>query len=237
MSEFSEKNSVTKLIGSPPGYVGYEEGGALTEKIRRHPYSIILFDEIEKAHTEVLDLFLQLADNGTLTDSSGRSVSFKNSYIILTSNIGADLSNDTSIGFVSDNTKNSAIEKRKIIQELEKHFRVEFINRIDEIILFKPINKDAMRLIAMSKLDALKIRLLSLGINIEFSESVSTYLANKTANEKFGARELIRLITAEIETPLSSFILKENTLPSSLVRIDVIDGKIEFSCPQSAPTS
>ena len=202
MSEFSEKNSVNKFIGSPPGYVGYEEGGALTEKIRRHPYSVILFDEIEKAHSDVLDLFLQIADSGTLTDSQGRSVSFKNCYIILTSNVGA--SNFTkSVGFIKSKTEN----EEKIKKILLEHFRVEFINRIDEIIPFSPIDNVTMTEIAKNKLEELKKRLKKIGISVSFSEDVAELLAKECCNENYGARELIRLITNKIENSISSFII------------------------------
>ena len=165
MSEFSEKNSVTKFIGSPPGYVGFEDGGALTEKIRRHPYSVILFDEIEKAHPEVLDLFLQIADNGTLTDSCGRSVSFRNAYIILTSNVGANIFVENGLGFVGVEKKDS---KSNVSSILERHFKLELLNRIDEIILFPPLNINSLTLIAKNKLNELCERLAGININLSF---------------------------------------------------------------------
>lgn len=202
MSEYSEKNSTNKFIGSPPGYVGYEEGGALTEKIRRHPYSVILFDEIEKAHTDVLDLFLQIADSGTLTDSQGKSVSFKNCYIIFTSNVGAkDIVKN--VGFVSSKKENN----ERINNVLQEHFRVEFLNRIDEIISFSPIDQTTMIEIAKNKLDELKKRLEKINIKISYSDEVAINLSKKCSNENYGARELIRLITNKIENAISSYIL------------------------------
>ena len=203
MSEFSEKNSVNKFIGSPPGYVGYEEGGGLTEKVRRHPYSVVLFDEIEKAHPDVLDLFLQIADSGNITDSQGRNVSFKNCYIILTSNIGAK--NVTkNAGFVNSKIEN----KEKIKENLEQYFRIEFINRIDEIILFSKIDKKTMKEIATKKLEELRQRLFALNINVSFEENIAKFLADECYEENYGARELIRLITNKVENSISEFILK-----------------------------
>ena len=205
MSEFSEKNSVNKFIGSPPGYVGYEEGGALTEKIRRHPYSVILFDEIEKAHPEVLDIFLQIADSGILTDSCSRTVSFKNTYIILTSNVGADAVKEKSVGFIGADIN----QKSRITESLEKHFRTELLNRIDDIVLFPPLSKQSLEEISFSKLNELKDRLFTLGIKIDFSDDVAEYVAKKNYDEKFGVRKMLRFITTEIENKISSFLLSK----------------------------
>jgi len=221
MSEFSEKNSVNKFIGSPPGYVGYEEGGALTEKIRRHPYSVVLFDEIEKAHPDVLDLFLQIADSGTLTDSQGRSVSFKNCYIILTSNVGT--TNFTkSVGFVKSDFRN----KEKLKKALEEHFRIEFINRIDEIIPFSTIEKSTMIEIAKKKLSELSDRLEKMGIFVSFSSEVAENLATSCCEESYGARELLRLITSKIENSISSFIINNKKETKCDLFIYVKDGEI-----------
>lgn len=202
MSEFSEKISVSKLIGSPPGYVGYTEGGALTEKIRRHPYSVILFDEIEKAHTDVLDLFLQITDSGILTDAQGRSVSFKNCYIIFTSNVGSDNSSK-SAGFVNQRKEQNDAYK----EILKKHFRTEFINRIDEIIHFSAINNETMTKIAATKLEELKERLKGIGIKLSFDNAVAEFLSNQCTDKSFGVRELVRQITRNVENAISSFII------------------------------
>ncbi len=221
MSEFSEKNSVNKFIGSPPGYVGYEEGGGLTEKIRRRPYSVILFDEIEKAHRDVLDLFLQIADSGVLTDSQGRNVSFKNCYIILTSNVGAN-NHSKNAGFIYSHSQN----QKTVRESLENHFRIELINRIDEIITFSKISKDTMIKIAKSKLSDLKNRLASININVCFADEVAAHLANMCTDEKFGARELMRLITTEVENSISEFILKETSNKQNDIIVSVENGKI-----------
>ena len=208
MSEFSEGNSITKLIGSPPGYVGYEEGGALTERVRRHPYCIILFDEIEKAHPEVLDLLLQIADNGNLTDNCGRCVSFRNAYVILTSNIGADALNDSGLGFVSQNT--GADTSTRVIDSLSKRFRVEFLNRMDEIILFPPISRPDMARIAESKLIELKKRLASIGYDLRISGDVAAHIAEMSTERRFGVRHILRLIATKIENPLSMLIISSS---------------------------
>ena len=216
MSEFSEKSSVAKLIGSPPGYVGYEEGGALTEKVRRHPYCVILFDEIEKAHIEVLDLFLQIADNGILTDSSGRSVSFKNSYIILTSNVGADFEKNTNIGFKNlDKIKQSSKCNNNLMEVLKKHFRPEFINRIDEIILFTKLSKESMLKIAEQKIDALKKRMCSLGYELSISNNIGEFIIDKITDSSFGVREILRLISLYLENALSDYLMSSEFLDKS----------------------
>jgi ATP-dependent Clp protease ATP-binding subunit ClpC len=201
MSEFSEKNSVTMLIGSPPGYVGYEEGGALTEKIRRHPYSVVLFDEIEKAHPEVLNLFLQIMDYGALTDSCGRSTSFKNTYIIMTSNaLGGGLG-EKSMGFLS-------AENLYSNNKLYEVFSPEFINRIDSIIHFSSLEHNALVSIADKKLGELRKRISESGIEFEFTPNVCEFIANKTRDKKMGARSISRIIMENIENVISEFMLQ-----------------------------
>lgn len=199
MSEFSERNSVTKLIGSPPGYVGYEEGGGLTEKIRRHPYSVILFDEIEKAHREVLNLFLQIMDEGVLRDSCGRSVNFKNTYIIMTSNAGYGSHEDKSVGFLNDDKAKS---------KLSDTFSPEFINRIDKIIHFSRLDKKSMRNISEYAVNNLKKRLLALDVKLSYDDSLPDFIAKKAEKEKLGARAVERVVVQDIENKISSLMLK-----------------------------
>ncbi len=200
MSEFSEKNSITTLIGSPPGYVGYEEGGSLTEKIRRHPYSVVLFDEIEKAHPDVLNLFLQIMDDGVLTDSCGRSVSFKNAYIIMTSNVLAGSLGDVSLGFMSSgNDKN---------EKLFEFFTPEFINRIDCVVRFSPLDIETVKRICQKRLSELKRTLTSMGVDVRYTENVCNYLSKKAVDKRLGARTLLRAITIEIETLISEFMIE-----------------------------
>ncbi len=229
MSEFSEKISVSKLIGSPPGYVGYSEGGTLTEKIRRHPYSVILFDEIEKAHTDVLDLFLQIADSGILTDAQGRTVSFKNCYIIFTSNVGSE-GYSKSAGFVNGAKEN--VESQANF--LKKHFRIEFINRIDEIIHFSPISTDTMTKIAESKLEELRERLKGIGITVSFDKGVASFLSSRCNDESFGVRELVRQITKNVENAISSFIINNEKYGEYDLIVSVKDKNILIEEKQSA---
>ena len=233
MSEFSEPNSVTKLIGSPPGYSGHDEGGALTERVRRHPYSIILFDEIEKAHNEVLDLFLQIADCGTLTDSSGRTVSFKNCYVILTSNIHQK-SPDSTIGFERSGLYD---EQKHLREELSRHFRPEFINRIDEIIPFTPISLASMTKIADKMLRDLALRLGTLGFKIEFDENVAILLAKKAESDKFGVRNLIRIINKEIECPISDIVSTSEDKEDINIVIKATEERLLISYKESAVTN
>lgn len=233
MSEFSESNSITKLIGSPPGYVGHDEGGALTEKVRRHPYSILLFDEIERAHHDVLDLFLQIADNGVLTDNSGRSVSFRNVYIILTSNIGSDAIRDTSTGFISSDRGHERNER--VMDALSKRFKNDFLNRIDEIIFFPPIEKSSMIRIANSKLNELCKRLDGMGIHVEFADNVAELIVSEGNDSKFGVRKLLRRIANTVETPLSRFINENNEIDKP-IRITVSDNNIKIEFKKEAVT-
>lgn len=207
MSEYGEAHSVSKLIGSPPGYVGYEDGGALCERVRRHPYSVVLLDEIEKASDEVINLLLQVMDDGTLTDSFGRSVSFRNCFIIMTSNIGAEGFHSSKIsGFVpSQSGKDSAL-----ISEIRKYFSLEFINRIDEIIPFSPLTVENLKEIAGLKLEKLKMRLENIGISLFTDESVLEYIASEAMREGLGARPIGRIITKRLENKISELILEQS---------------------------
>lgn len=218
MSEFSENNSVTKLIGSPPGYIGYEEGGALTEKIRRHPYSVILFDEIEKANEEVLNLFLQIMDDGVISDSCGRRASFKNAYIIMTSNVGKH-SDARQLGFLENEAYNDGIK------ELSAYFRPEFINRIDAIVSFKPLSKESLSEIAEKLLSELKDRLMKICVNIEYGTDLVEYIGKKASYENLGARAVNRIIVNEIESKISELIVNEQ---SDIIKISVNNGAPEF---------
>ncbi len=222
MSEYGEKHSVSKIIGSPPGYVGYEEGGALTEKVRRHPYCVLLFDEIEKASEEVQNLLLQIMDDGMLTDSSGRRVNFRNTFIIMTSNIGADTFDKSSrLGFVESEEND---KQKKINDLLKRYLRPEFINRIDEVIPFSPLNKDTLAKISDKMLQILKKRLDTMGINLEYTKDVCLYIAEKGIVKGFGARPLARLIVTEIENEITSILINNKDQISEIsIEIDVND--------------
>ena len=212
MSEYMESHSVSKLIGSPPGYVGFEEGGQLTEKIRRKPYAVILFDEVEKAHPDVMNILLQILDDGRLTDSNGRTVDFKNTVVIMTSNIGARLITDKkNLGF--GNSKNEDVQKeyentkKDVMAELKKEFRPEFINRIDEIIVFHKLNDDEIKQIIELMLKQVENRLKEQRINVKIDESVKELIAKQGINKSFGARPLRRTIQSLVEDSLADAIL------------------------------
>lgn len=211
MSEFMEKHTVSKLIGSPPGYVGFDEGGQLTEKIRRKPYSVLLFDEIEKAHPDVFNMLLQILDDGVLTDSKGRKVDFKNCVIIMTSNVGARLINEErhSFGFTSGDEEGSTEEKiREAVNgELKNTFRPEFLNRIDDIIIFNRLTKEQISLIAGNLLTALKKRLSSIDYDVDFDKSVEELVSKEGFDKVYGARPLKRAVCSKVEDVLSEKIL------------------------------
>ena len=213
MSEYMEKHTVSKMVGSPPGYVGYEEGGQLTEKVRRKPYSVVLFDEIEKAHPDVFNMLLQILDDGILTDSQGRKVDFKNTVIIMTSNVGAKLisGGSGSLGFNSDKDSSGTLSDSKIrdavMGELKKMFRPEFLNRVDDIIVFEQLKKDDIKKIASNMLEILRKRTSGLGIEISFDESAVDKIADEGFDPVYGARPLRRAIQSKIEDKLSEKML------------------------------
>ncbi|MGN1411483.1 MAG: ATP-dependent Clp protease ATP-binding subunit [Oscillospiraceae bacterium] len=223
MSEYMEKHSVSKLIGSPPGYVGCDDGGQLTEKVRRRPYSIVLFDEIEKAHVDVANILLQILDEGFLTDSLGRKVNFRNTIIIVTSNIGSSVANKSSLGF-SEKTSYENI-KDKVIQEAKNHFKPELLNRIDDIIVFEKLQSTQLEGIASKLLKDLKMRASKIGIELSFDASAIKLLASEKSVSEYGARPLKRKIAESIETPLSEQLLLDNIKSGDKVYIYDDNGK------------
>lgn len=235
MSEYMEKHTVSKLIGSPPGYVGFEEGGQLTEKVRRKPYSVVLFDEIEKAHPDVFNMLLQILEDGRLTDSQGRTVDFKNTIIIMTSNVGARLITEkqSSLGFNSENENAEESEKKDIKElvtgELRKVFRPEFLNRVDDIIVFNKLNKDEIKQIAVKMLKTLENRLDKINIKISFTDNAVSEIADKGFDENYGARPLRRAIQNEIEDPLSEQMLEGKVKDGAVVTCDFADGQFTFT--------
>jgi ATP-dependent Clp protease ATP-binding subunit ClpC len=235
MSEYMEKHTVSKLIGSPPGYVGFEEGGQLTEKVRRKPYSVVLFDEIEKAHPDVFNMLLQILEDGRLTDSQGRTVDFKNTIIIMTSNVGARLITEkqSSLGFNSENENVEESEKKDIKElvtgELRKVFRPEFLNRVDDIIVFNKLNKDEIKQIAVKMLKTLENRLDKMNIKISFTDNAISEIADKGFDENYGARPLRRAIQNEIEDPLSEQMLEGKVKDGAVVTCDFADGQFTFT--------
>ena len=227
MSEYMEKYSTSKLIGSPPGYVGYEEGGALTETVRHRPYAVLLFDEIEKAHPEVFNILLQVLDNGRLTDSKGRVVNFKNTVIILTSNIGSDQLNRASrIGFGTGGDENTfADTKDKILTSLKDHFRPEFLNRLDDIIVFNPLSEATIKEIVDIQLEIVRKRLVHKGISLEVSDEALNYLAHEGYKPEYGARPLKRLIQTKILNPVAEFIISKKIEKGGTVVASIKDGQ------------
>ncbi|MHC4070147.1 MAG: ATP-dependent Clp protease ATP-binding subunit [Planctomycetota bacterium] len=225
MSEFMEKHNVSRLVGAPPGYVGYEEGGQLTERIRRRPYAVLLLDEIEKAHSDVYNMLLQIMDEGRLTDSFGRHVDFKNVVIIMTSNIGAELiKNQAGFGF-GKKSPEANFEKMKdtLHKEVERHFRPEFLNRVDDTIVFQPLTKKDLQTIVGLELAKVFKRLTEHGLTLELSDQAKEFLIDKGYNPEFGARPLRRAIEHYIEDPLSESLLREQFKDKNLIKIDIQD--------------
>ena len=219
MSEFMEKHSVSRLVGAPPGYVGYEEGGYLTEAVRRRPYSVILLDEVEKAHHDVFNILLQVLDDGRLTDGQGRTVDFRNTVVIMTSNLGSDL--------IQGNQEESYDDMKALVMSVvSQHFRPEFINRIDETVVFHPLNKDNIRAIAEIQLKRLINRMESRGYVLTFTDATLDFISEIGYDPIYGARPLKRAIQQEIENPLAQQILSGSLLPEKPISVDYVDGKI-----------
>jgi len=222
MSEYMEKHAVSRLVGSPPGYIGYEEGGQLTEAVRRKPYAVILFDEIEKAHPDVFNILLQLIDEGRLTDSHGRTVNFKNTVVIMTSNIGSPL-------LLEGIDRNGHIEdsvRDKVMQALRAHFRPEFLNRVDETVLFKPLSREELGKIAELQLDDLRKRLQENRITLEVSSAVKNYIVTNGYDPVYGARPMKRLIQQKIETPVARALLAGQRREGAVIGVDLDAGNI-----------
>lgn len=232
MSEYMEGHSVSKMIGSPPGYVGFEEGGQLSEKVRRNPYSVVLFDEIEKAHPDVFNILLQVLDDGHITDSKGRKVSFKNTVLIMTSNAGAQrIVDPKNLGFTVDKSEKKDYDKMKsgVMEEVKKIFKPEFINRIDEIIVFHQLNKDNMKSIVSLLATNLSKRCEEqLQIKLKFSPALKEYLVEKHSDKKMGARPLKRAIQSLVEDALAEEILRGNVKPGDTVTAGIKDEKVTF---------
>ena len=214
MSEYMEKYSVSRLIGAAPGYVGYEEGGQLTEKVRRNPYSIVLFDEIEKAHPDVLNLLLQILDEGRLTDSNGRTVDFKNTIIIMTSNVGSE--------YIINN------EEDKVSSELTKYFKPEFLNRLDEIITFNKLSKEDLKEILSKIIEEIEHRLIDINVKINLSDSAINYFIDNGYDEFYGARPLKRLVNNKLETIIARKLINNEIKSNTTINVDYVNEELKI---------
>jgi ATP-dependent Clp protease ATP-binding subunit ClpC len=223
MSEYMEKHNVSRLIGAPPGYVGYEEGGQLTEQIRRRPYAVVLLDEIEKAHPEVFNMLLQVMEEGRLTDSFGRNIDFRNTILIMTTNAGAEaIKNEAAFGFAKpDQDSNYESMKTRVTEEIEKVFRPEFINRVNDIIVFRHLNDEDMKHVVELELAKVRDRLKEKGLTIELTDEAKEFLVKKGSNTDYGARPLRRAIETFVEDPLAEELLKGEFAGKDVIRIEV----------------
>ncbi len=221
MSEYSEKHSVSRLVGAPPGYVGYDEGGQLTEAVRRRPYSVVLLDEVEKAHPEVFDILLQVLDDGRLTDSQGRTVDFRNVILILTSNIGSQFLIDPTVSFDE--------RKEQVLASVRMQFRPEFLNRLDDLVMFEPLDREQLGKVADIQLAQLQRRLDDRRITIDCTEDAKQWLVNKGFDPVYGARPLRRLIQTAVGDKLAKGILAGTIHDGDTVRISTVDDGSELS--------
>jgi ATP-dependent Clp protease ATP-binding subunit ClpC len=234
MSEYREQHSVSRLFGAPPGYVGYEEGGQLTEAVRRRPYRVILFDEVEKAHPEVWNALLQILDDGRLTDGQGRVVDFRNTVLIMTSNLGTEyVTKSGTLGFLSSTDEGDQSNREKIEKALKGAFRPEFLNRIDEIILFSPLSKENMREIVGLQMEDIQSRLEDHGLRVELTEAATVWLADEGYDSAFGARPLKRALQKHVESPLSVSLLSGEFEPGDTVLVDIEDDQVVFRKKES----
>ncbi len=238
MSEYREQHSVSRLFGAPPGYVGYEEGGQLTEAVRRRPYRVILFDEIEKAHPEVWNALLQILDDGRLTDGQGRVVDFRNTVLIMTSNLGTEYVNQGgTLGFLGSQTEGDQANQEKITKALKGAFRPEFLNRIDEIILFSPLSKEDMREIVALQMHDIQERLSEYGMKVELAEEAVDWLASEGYDPAFGARPLKRALQKHVESPLSVSLLSGEYVSGDIVLVDIVEGEVVFKKKEAVDVS
>jgi ATP-dependent Clp protease ATP-binding subunit ClpC len=238
MSEYMEKHTVSRLIGSPPGYVGYEEGGQLTEAVRRKPFSVVLFDEIEKAHPDVFNTLLQILEDGHLTDAQGHTVDFKNTVIIMTSNLGTrDIQKGTSIGFSANADEKVTYEKMKdkVMDELKRSFRPEFLNRIDEVIVFHSLTMDQVKQIVDLMMKRVEEQLKSRDVEVQLTDAAKSLLAEKGYDEALGARPLRRTIQRLVEDPLSEKLLYKEFTAGQTIIVDASDEEILFETAPRPP--
>jgi ATP-dependent Clp protease ATP-binding subunit ClpB len=225
MGEFGEKHTVSRLLGAPPGYVGYDEGGQLTEPVRRRPYSVVLLDEVEKAHPDVFNALLQLLDDGRLTDGQGRTVDFRNTVVIMTSNLGS--------AFILDPTESAEIRNEKVMAEVRAHFRPEFLNRLDEILVFDRLDREALRLIVEVQLRRVAERFHQRDLDLEVTDAAMDWLADRGFDPVYGARPLKRVLRKELEDKVALQVLDAKIVDGSTVTVDVQDGSLAITGSQA----
>jgi ATP-dependent Clp protease ATP-binding subunit ClpC len=231
MSEYQERHTVSRLVGAPPGYVGHEEAGQLTEVVRRHPYSLLLLDEVEKAHPDVFNILLQVLDDGRLTDSQGRTVDFTNTVIVMTSNLGSEAigRSGAGIGFgPGDADADEEARRERILRPLREHFRPEFLNRIDETVVFRRLTGDQLRRITNLLLEKTRRLTHAQGITVAFTDAAVDWLAERGYQPEYGARPLRRTIQREVDNQLSRLLLNGRIQEGGRVTVDVTDGHLEF---------
>jgi ATP-dependent Clp protease ATP-binding subunit ClpB len=222
MSEYTERHTISRLVGAPPGYVGYEEGGQLTEAVRRKPYSVVLFDEIEKAHADIFNALLQVLDDGRLTDAQGRTVNFRNTVIIMTSNIGSEY-------LVTDATSDGEIKpdaRELVMAALRAHFRPEFLNRVDDIVLFKPLTEPEIERIVELMMGDLRARLADRRMTLELTDEARSFIAQQGFDPVYGARPLRRFIAREVETRIGRALIAGDVREGAVIRVGVAGGQI-----------
>jgi ATP-dependent Clp protease ATP-binding subunit ClpC len=232
MSEYMEKFTSSRLIGSPPGYVGYEEGGQLSESVRRRPYSVVLFDEIEKAHPDVMNLLLQILEEGMITDSFGRKIDFRNTIIIMTSNVGAQtIKRQTSLGFGAMSEDDADFEgmKEKILEEAKKEYKPEFLNRLDDLVVFKMLEKESLSSIVDLEIDKLLVRLKEKEIGLELNGSARDFLIEEGYDPSFGARPMRRAVERHLEDPLAEALLRSEFKAGDVLEVSHEEGAKELS--------
>jgi ATP-dependent Clp protease ATP-binding subunit ClpC len=238
MSEYQERHTVSRLVGAPPGYVGHEEAGQLTEVVRRHPYSLLLLDEVEKAHPDVFNILLQVLDDGRLTDSQGRTVDFTNTVIVMTSNLGSEAitRRGAGIGFGPGGADaDEEARREQILRPLREHFRPEFLNRIDEIVVFRQLTGAQLRQITDLLLESTRRLLDGQGISVHFTDAAVDWIAERGYQPEYGARPLRRTIQREVDNQLSRLLLNGTISEGSRVTVDVRDGRLDFRAQETRP--
>jgi ATP-dependent Clp protease ATP-binding subunit ClpB len=225
MSEYQERHTVSRLVGAPPGYIGYEEGGQLTEAVRRKPYSVVLLDEIEKAHPDVFNTLLQVLDDGRLTDAQGHTVNFRNTIIIMTSNIGSEYLLDG----ITSNGEIKPEAREAVLAALRQHFPPEFLNRLDDIVLFKPLTQPEIEQIVDLMADGLRARLADRSMTLDLEEGARAFIARQGFDPVYGARPLRRYIAREVETPVARALVAGDVRDGAVIKVGLIDGKLDIS--------